>query len=54
MIKQYRTGMTPKWKFWLARLFGVKRVTEDSGIVLTFYYWSGQYWLLKEEFRGEK
>ena len=42
---KFKSQDVPKWKFLLARLFGIKRVSEDSGLVLTFYYWNGKYWL---------
>jgi len=28
-----------------ARLFGVKRVCEDSGCTVTMHYWRGKYYL---------
>jgi hypothetical protein len=29
----------------LARMFGVKRVAQDSGGTVTMYYWRGKYYL---------
>lgn len=44
----YQSDKIPKWKFWLARFLGVKRVTRDGHTTLTFYYFNGCYYLWSE------
>lgn len=36
---------TRKWMFWLARIFGVKRVGQDGNTKVVMYYWRGRYWV---------
>ena len=32
-------------EIFLAKLFGVKRVAQDSGCAVTMHYWRGKYYL---------
>jgi hypothetical protein len=39
------TLIASRWTLFLARLFGVKRVTEDGSVRVTTYYWRGKFYL---------
>ncbi len=34
--------MAPRWKFWMARLFGDKRIGRDDFCVTVIYVWRGK------------
>jgi len=49
------TMRASQWTILFARLFGVKRVVEDSGCIVTMRYWRGKYYLTNcKEINNEK
>jgi len=45
VIAALATLRASQWTLLFARLFGVKRVCEDSGCTVTMHYWRGKYYL---------
>jgi len=45
VIAALATMRASNWELLFARLFGVKRVVEDSGCTVTMRYWRGKYYL---------
>jgi len=45
VIAALATMRASNWELLFARLFGVKRVCEDSGFTVTMYAWRGKYYL---------
>ena len=45
VIAALATMRASQWTLLFARLFGVKRVCEDSGCTVTMHYWHGKYYL---------
>ena len=45
VIAALATMRASNWTILFARLFGVKRVCEDSGCTVTMYAWRGKYYL---------
>jgi len=45
VIAALTTLRASQWTLLFARLFGIKRVVEDSGCIVTMRYWRGKYYL---------
>lgn len=45
IISALNTLRASRLQIFLAKVFGVKRVCEDSGYIVTMHYWRGKYYM---------